>query len=1049
MALLLFRALVLGAIAAAGTDTMSRYSPVPTGLSLPEVERAVLDRWLQQSTFERSIARRTGRALYAFDDGPPFATGLPHYGHILTSYVKDVVPRFFTMRGYRVPRRWGWDCHGLPVEYEVEKALGLSGPAEIAALGLDRFTDACRRLVLRYAAEWERIITRLGRWVDFAHAYRTMDRSFMDSVMWAFHRLHGLGLIYEGVKVVPYCCRCQTPLSNFEARLDDAYRPRTDLSCTVRFPLRDEPGASLLAWTTTPWTLPSNVAVAVNPDLDYVECDAAGERVWVAASAAPRLSTLGPPRRVIKGRDLAGRSYVPVFPYFERLEGAFVVLPAGFVSADEGTGIVHLAPAFGEDDEVVCRDAGIAGPNPLTQEGRFTDDVTDFKGHLVFDAVPAIVQRLAERQLLFDRREYVHDYPHCWRCDQPLIYRAVGSWFVRVTAVKDRLLACNLAIAWVPEHVRDGRFGQWLEHARDWAVSRSRFWGAPIPVWRCGACGDTVVISSASDLEARAGHVVADLHRPYIDAVTWSCGRCGGSMVRVPEVLDCWFESGAMPFAQLHYPFENTPEFQATFPADFIVEYVAQTRGWFYTLHVLASALFESHAFRHAVCHGVLLGTDGRKMSKRLRNYPDPLDVVSEHGSDALRVALLSSPVVRGEDVRFDPGAAREAARRFIVPLWNTFHYFTTYAHLDGFEPDATAAAQAGALDRYLLHETDRLRSALEAAMDRYAFGEAYDAIERFIETLSGWYLRLSRARAWTSGASAEKRAHYETMHTALDHAARLLAPFLPFVTDALYQALGSAESVHLADWPEPQPEWVDEGLASDMRTVRHVVTLARSVRERLGIRHRHPLQTLAVAGVDRDVLVRHAELLTQEINVKRVTVLEQPERFVQTTVRLNTPLLGKRLKQRLAALQEAVRAGDYAIGPDGVLMSQGIALEPGEYWHRHEVGDEAAPVAAEGALVVWLDPVRDDRLLLEADARDLKRAIQDVRKRARFGYSERIVLSVTGSGLDGLLKEFGPWLMEQSLAIELVESIEQPEATAAATLSLGKAEIAVRRVVA
>ncbi len=1025
---------------------MSRYSPVSTELNLPAVESAVLERWRRDSTFERSIARRTGAALYAFDDGPPFATGLPHYGHILTSYVKDVVPRFFTMRGYRVPRRWGWDCHGLPVEYEVEKELGLSGPAGIAALGLDRFTRECRGLVLRYAAEWEQIVTRLGRWVDFDHAYKTMDRSFMDSVVWAFHRLHELGLIYEGQKVVPYCCRCQTALSNFEARLDDAYRPRTDLSCTVRFRFRDDPHASFLAWTTTPWTLPSNVALAVNPDIDYAECEVDGERVWVAASAAPRLSTLSPPRRVVKGRELAGRSYVPVFPYFDRLPGAFVVLPAEFVSAEDGTGLVHLAPAFGEDDEIVCREAGITGPQPVTPDGRFTDDVPDFSGVPVFDAVPAIVRQLADRMLLFDRRDYVHDYPHCWRCDQPLIYRAVRSWFVRVTALKDRLVAHNQAIDWVPEHIRDGRFGQWLQNARDWAVSRNRFWGAPIPVWRCGACGDTQVISSVTDLEARAGHAVADLHRPYIDAVTFPCRRCSGAMVRVPEVLDCWFESGAMPFAQLHYPFESGSDFRATFPADFIVEYVAQTRGWFYTLHVLATALFDSHAFRHAVCHGVLLGTDGRKMSKRLRNYPDPMEVVAQHGSDALRAALLSSPVVRGVDVRFDEDAARDAARRFIVPLWNTFHYFTTYAHLDAFEPSGNVA-NGSALDRYLLHETERLREALESAMARYDFGEAYDAIEAFIDTLSGWYLRLSRARAWSSGESPGKRAYYETMHLALDTAARLLAPFLPFVADALYQALGSDESVHLADWPQPRPEWIDEDLAQEMRTVRQVVTLARSVRERHGIRHRHPLRTLAVAGVDPGVLVRQRDLLQQEVNVKRVGVLEGPERFVRTTVRLNTPVLGKRLKHGLKSLQHAVAAGDYAIDPHGRLASRGIELEPGEYWHRHQVCDESAPVAADGALVVWLDTVRDERLLLEADARDLNREIQDVRKRARLDYSDRIVLCVAGAGLAVLLREFGPWLMEQGLATELVVAMDQPEATGAAMLSFGRADVAIRRV--
>ena len=487
----------------------------------------------------------------------------------------------------------------------------------------------------------------------------------------------------------------------------------------MKFRLREDVTTSFLAWTTTPWTLPSNVALAVNPDLEYVQCLVDGERVWVAAEARLRFPQLSEPLRWVKGRELVGLHYGPVFPHFASLPGAFVVLPAHFVSASDGTGIVHLAPAFGEDDEVVCRAAGISGPMPVTDDGTFSHEVPEFAGTTVFEASPRIISWLAERGLLFEHSPHLHDYPHCWRCDQPLIYRRVRSWFVQVTALKDALLAHNRNIHWVPEHIRDGRFGQWLENARDWAISRNRFWGAPIPVWRCGSCAGTLVIQSAQDLETRAGVAVPDLHRPYIDAVTVPCDRCQGTMLRVREVLDCWFESGAMPFAQLHYPHESESEFAATFPADFIVEYVAQTRGWFYTLHVLATALFQQQAFKHAVCHGVLLGTDGRKMSKRLRNYPDPLDVVAQHGSDALRIALLSSPVVRGVDIRFQEEAVPDAARRFILPLWNTFHYFTTYAALDAFEPSGQVDSPSP-LDRYLLHETEQLRQSIESAMAEY-----------------------------------------------------------------------------------------------------------------------------------------------------------------------------------------------------------------------------------------------------------------------------------------------------------------------------------------
>jgi isoleucyl-tRNA synthetase len=1023
---------------------MSRYSTIPTRLDLPGLETAVLERWQRERTFERSVAQRAGAPLYAFDDGPPFATGLPHYGHILTSYMKDVVPRYFTMRGHRVPRRWGWDCHGLPVEYEVEKELGLSGRRDIVSMGLADFTEACRSLVLRYADEWERVVTRLGRWVDFRDAYKTMDRSYIESVLWAFGRLHERGLLYEGHKVVPYCTRCQTPLSNFEARLDDAYRPRTDPSCIVKFRIADDPVASLLAWTTTPWTLPSNVALGVNPGLEYVELVAGAERVWVAAQAAQRFPELAASGRRASGHELVGWRYLPPFPYFASVQNAFVVLSAGFVSADEGTGIVHLAPAFGEDDEAVCREAGITGPQPVLDDGTFARDVSDFAGVDVFEASPRVISWLTAHGLLFAHGDYLHDYPHCWRCDRPLIYRAVRSWFVRVTALKERLLAHNQQIAWVPGHVRDGRFGQWLENARDWAISRNRFWGAPIPVWRCEACGDTAVVGSAGDLERRAGRAIPDLHRPYIDDVTWPCDRCRSAMVRVPEVVDCWFESGSMPFAQLHYPFERQSELDEAFPADFIVEYVAQTRGWFYTLHVLATALFDTHAFDNAVCHGVLLGTDGRKMSKRLRNYPDPMDVIAAHGSDALRIALLSSPIVRGTDTRFDEDAVRDAARRFVIPLWNTFHYFTSYAALDAFEP-CGRLERPSALDRYLLHETEQLRLTVEAAMERYDFGAAYDAIEAFIDMLSGWYLRLSRSKAWGSETSAEKVSCYEVLHLSLDTTARIVAPFMPFVAESLYRALGHPDSVHLADWPDARAEWRDARLARDMSTVRAIVRLARSVRERLRVKHRHPLRALNVGGVDRSVLEGHADLLKQEVNVKHLDVLLEPERYVTRTVRLNTMELGRLLKKRLSVVQQAVATGDFVIDRDKALHAAGVVVDPSQYSYRLEPVDPLQGAAAEGDLVVLLDLARDDNLRLEGDARDLNRVVQDLRKQARLGYSDRIVLSVSGNGLESLLTAFGPWLKEQALAIDLTSApLQRPLATGSARVGSASAHIAI-----
>jgi isoleucyl-tRNA synthetase len=659
---------------------------------------------------------------------------------------------------------------------------------------------------------------------------------------------------------------------------------------------------------------------------------------------------------------------------------------------------------------------------------------------------PAIVAWLAQRELLFEQSDYVHDYPHCWRCDRPLIYRAVRSWFVRVVALKERLLAHNQQITWVPDHIRDGRFGQWLENARDWAISRNRYWGSAIPVWRCEACTHRVVIGSIQDLETRAGRAVPDLHRPYIDEVTFPCDRCGAVMRRVPDVLDCWFESGSMPFAQWHYPAEHDAEFAATFPADFIVEYVAQTRGWFYTLHVLAAALFDQPAFTHAVCHGVLLGTDGRKMSKRLKNYPDPMDVVAEHGSDALRIALLSSPVVRGVDIRFNDDVVRDAARRFVIPLWNAFHYLTSYAALDEFEPCGRIDA-ASALDRYLLHETEHLRQSVERAMEQYDFGAAYDAIEAFIETLSGWYLRVSRSLAWSSDTTDAKLACYEVLHLSLETTARVVAPFMPFVAETLYQSLGARDSVHLADWPTARPEWTGDALAAEMTAVRTIVRLARSIRERLRLKHRHPLPALFVGGVDASVLTAHADLLKHEINVKRVDVLSGPDRYVTTTVRLNTPVLGKRLTQRLQALQRAVASGEYVIQPDDSLHAADVVVHPHEYSYDIRVvdSDHGAAVAAERGVVVLLDTTRDDGLRLEGDARDLNRVIQDLRKRARLHYADRIRLSISGQGLQPLLTAFGPWLAEQALAVDLTtDPLDEPLVTDSARLGSGSARIEI-----
>jgi len=995
-----------------------RFAEVPIEVNFPALERDVLARWTRERTFEESIARRRGCPDYVFYDGPPFATGLPHYGHILTSYIKDVVPRYFTMRGRHVPRRWGWDCHGLPVEFEIEKRLGLADRKQIVEYGIDRFNAACKASVLEFAGEWRAIIGRLGRWVDFDHDYKTMDKSYMESVVWVFKELHRRGLIYLGNKVVPYCTRCQTTLSNFEARMDDATRPRQDPAITVRFRSDDEADEYFLAWTTTPWTLPSNVALAVGPDIDYVLAEKDGARYWIAEARAAVYGLKGEKRA--KGRDLAGRRYRPLLPYFTETPNAFRVLTGDFVTAEDGTGIVHMAPAFGEDDNALCKANQIEGPNPVKDDGTFDPTVTDFAGKHVFEANPSIIHKLKEQGALFRRETYDHNYPHCWRCDSPLIYRAISTWFVEVTKFKQRMIAANQKIRWVPEHVRDGLFGNWLENARDWAISRNRFWGAPIPVWQCAQCKTIEVIGGSEDIKRLTGKEVEDWHRPAIDEITWPC-KCGGTMARVPDVLDCWFESGSMPYAQVHYPFEHKREFEATFPGDFIVEYVAQTRGWFYTLVVLAAALFDERPFKDVVCHGVILAEDGRKMSKRLKNYPDPMEVVERHGSDALRVALLSSAVLRGADIRFSESSVRDAVRRLCIPLWNSLHYFTAYARIDGFEPEVNFMFPSPTrLDRYLLSEAERLRAGVGEAMARWDFAGSYDLIEEFITMLSTWYIRLNKQRLWRHGVDDDKRHAYHALYLALTTLARVAAPFLPFLMESVHAALGGGESVHLADWPEASP-WRDEGISDEMRALRTVVRLARSVREEHKVKHRHPLRSVAIAGLPDDVIAANHDLLREELNVKDVVAVAHPEEAVAPQVKLDYTRLGKRLRGDVKKVQAAVDAGDYRI-VDGRLAAAGHLLDAEDFSFRYVARGEGMGVAAEGNLVVVLDLASTPELVAEAQMRDLNRGLQDLRKKARLGYSDRVEIFIDSPALAAVVATHKDWLMEQVLAVAIRE---------------------------
>ncbi|HYA68960.1 MAG TPA: isoleucine--tRNA ligase, partial [Acidimicrobiales bacterium] len=852
------------------------YPQVAQQADYPKLEEEVLEWWSRDQTFEASVrSRRGGDNEYVFYDGPPFANGLPHYGHLLTGFVKDAVPRYQTMRGRRVERRFGWDCHGLPAEMEAEKELEVAGRAAIVNFGIDRFNDYCRALVLRTADAWERYVTRQARWVDFEDDYKTMDLPYMESVLWAFKRLSDRGLLYEGERVLPYCWECETPLSNFETRQDDAYRPRQDPAVTIGFELKPDPDAEpaeiatalrLLVWTTTPWTLPSNLAVAVGPDIGYGVYDVDGVATVVAEDRADTYPDLFAEARrltTIVGAQLVGRAYRPLFGYFADHPNAFRVIGGDFVATDEGTGIVHLAPGFGEEDQIACADAGISVVCPVDDQGRFTEEVPDHQGIQVFDANPKIIEALRAMGALVRHESYTHSYPHCWRTDTPLIYKAVSSWFVAVTAIKDRMVELNAEIDWVPEHVRDGAFGKWLAGARDWSISRNRFWGAPIPVWKSDdpAFPRLDVYGSLDELERDFGVRPRDLHRPAIDALTRPnpddpSGR--STMRRVSDVLDCWFESGSMPFAQVHYPFEHEAWFDEHFPADFIVEYVGQTRGWFYTMHVLATALFDRPPFRHCVAHGIVLGDDGRKMSKRLGNYPEPDMVFSVWGADAMRWFLLSSPVLRGQDLVVHAKGMADAVRQVLNPVWNAWYFLSLYANVDGIAGRRRTDA-SGVLDRYVLAKASSLVDQVTAAMDAYDLFGACAAIAGFLDALTNWYIRRSRDRFWrardgSAEVEADKADAYDTLSTVLATVCQLAAPLLPLITEAIYRPLTGQRSVHLSDWPAPDSLPADPALVDAMDRVRDVCSAAHAVRKANGRRTRLPLATLTVAmdGHDR-----------------------------------------------------------------------------------------------------------------------------------------------------------------------------------------------------
>lgn len=1008
-------------------DASAEVVPSP---NFPSIEEDVLAYWKADGTFQASIDNRDDAEEFVFYDGPPFANGLPHYGHLLTGYAKDVVPRFETMRGKKVERRFGWDTHGLPAELEAERILGITDKSQIEEMGIAAFNKACKDSVLKYTSEWETYVTRQARWVDFENDYKTLDVTYMESVIWAFKTLYDKGLAYEGYRVLPYCWRDETPLSNHELRMDDdVYADRQDPALTVLLPLIDAPGdlagASVVIWTTTPWTLPSNLAAAVGPDIEYsvvVPADGAfvGTRLVMASGRLAAYSReLGDvPRLVgtVKGSDLAGLRYTPPFDYFEGRENAHQILAADFVSTEDGTGIVHLAPAFGEEDMAVCAAADIEPVIPIDSKGRFTSEVPEYQGLQVFDANKPIIDALKAKGIVLRHETYNHSYPHCWRCRNPLIYRAIGSWFVRVTEFRDRMVELNQQITWVPEHIKDGQFGKWLEGARDWSISRNRYFGTPIPVWQSDNPDypRIDVYGSLADLERDFGRLPLDedgqpnLHRPYIDDLTRpnpDDPTGASTMRRIPDVLDVWFDSGSMPFAQVHYPFENQEWFDSHYPGDFIVEYIGQTRGWFYLLHVLATALFDKPSFVTCVSHGIVLGSDGRKMSKSLRNYPDVNEVFNRDGSDAMRWFLMASPILRGGNLVVTEEGIREGVRQVMLPLWSTYYFFTLYAGaanggagILGKAVDDARVASLPVMDRYVLAKTAELVRDVTMQMEAFDVPGASESIAGYMDLLTNWYVRTQRDRFWEEDADA-----FDTLYTVLETVTRLAAPLLPLETEEVWRGLTGGRSVHLTDYPVAPSAWDDASLGGAMDQVREVVSVAHSIRKREQIRVRQPLASLDVAVASPAGLESYAELIAAELNVKAVrlvtidafTAANPVERRLTVNARAAGPRIGKSVQQAIAGS----KSGDWSeVG--GVVTAGGIALEAGEYELATVIGGEGDDAVAAAVLpgggFVALDTTLTPELEAEGYARDLVRAIQDQRKAEGLNVGDRIALVLT-----------------------------------------------------
>lgn len=1029
------------------------FKAVNPKLDVPSMEDNVLKMWKKQDIFKKTIEQRQGKPEYVFYEGPPTANGRPGVHHVLARAFKDMFPRYKIMRGYHVSRRGGWDTHGLPVEIEVEKQLGFTNKQQIEEYGIDKFNELCKKSVFNYIQEWEKLTDRIAFWVDLDTAYVTYTNDFIESVWWILKNFWEKDLLFKGYKIVPYCPRCGTPLSDHEVAL--GYEDATDPSVFVRFPLVDKPDTSFLVWTTTPWTLPANVAIAAHPDVEYVtvERDNNGttEKLILAKSLLEKVFR-GEEVKVVdtfKGKKLKGMKYQPLFTFVPLDKPAHYVVLGDFVTTEDGTGLVHQAPAFGAEDMEMSKQYDLPVLLTIQPNGTFISEITPWRGVFFKDADPQIIQDLEARGLMFRSEKYVHTYPFCWRCHTPLLYYARDSWYIRTSAKKDNLVSLNKTVHWVPDHIQNGRFGNWLENNIDWSLSRERYWGTPLPVWECEnpECKHRECVGSVAELSEKAGRDLTelDLHRPHVDNVHWNCSDCGGQMTRVKDLIDVWFDSGSMPYAQWHYPFENQDKFEAQYPADYICEAVDQTRGWFYSLHAISTLLNDKVAFKNVICLGHIQDAEGRKMSKSLGNIVQPWDVLNVHGADALRWYLYTA-TPPGQERRFSSDLVGEVIRNFTLTLWNVYSFFVTYANLD--KPQAlTVTAPTNDLDRWLLSELNVLVRDVTKAYDEYDVTNATRPVEKFVETLSTWYVRRSRRRFWKNDSSADKQAAYSTLYTALTTVAKLIAPAMPYMAEELYQNLvrsvdeTAPESVHLAEWPQVMEEFIDESLNTEMNLVMKLVSLGHSARQKANRKVRQPLAEAAFSvgnNTERAALMKNVDVIQDELNVKQVRLLDASTEAVSHTVKPLPKQLGQKYGNKFPVIQKAILAMNAEEVAKALLTGNPLEVKAGgETFHiiSEEVevkalAKEGFAVAEDGAYVAALVTTLTPELIAEGLAREFVRRVQDLRKTADLDVADRIELFVEASaGLKTAVESHADYIKSETLTVKL--SFATPPANA------------------